>query len=63
MSFVELLWKEEVYKIQGAIYEVYKEIDTGFLETVYQESLEEGLLMSKIPFIAKKELSINLKVI
>ena len=57
----ELLYKEEVYKIQGAIFEVYKEVGTGFLEAVYQESLEEELLISKIPFIAQKELSINFK--
>ena len=37
----ELLYKEKVYKIQGAIFEVYKEVGTGFLEAVYQESLEE----------------------
>ena len=38
----ELLYKEEVYKIQGAIFEVYKEVGTGFLEAVYQESLEKN---------------------
>ena len=46
----ELLYKEEVYKIQGAIFEVYKEVGTGFLEAVYQESLEEELSLSNIPF-------------
>ena len=42
----ELLYKEKVYKIQGAIFEVYKEVGTGFLEAVYQESLEEELSLS-----------------
>ena len=46
----ELLYKEEVYKIQGAIFEIYKELGTGFLEAVYQESLEEELSLSNIPF-------------
>ena len=49
---IELLYKEEVYKIQGAIFEVYKELGTGFLEAVYQESLEEELSLSNIPFEA-----------
>ena len=38
----ELLYKEEVYKIQGAIFEVYKEVGTGFLEAVYQESWKKN---------------------
>ncbi len=55
----ELLYKEEVYKIQGAIFEVYKEVGTGFLEAVYQESLEEELSLSNIPFEAQKEMIIH----
>ena len=39
----ELLYKEEVYEIQGAIFEVYKELGSGFLEAVYQECLEYEL--------------------
>ena len=57
----ELLYKEEVYKIQGAIFEVYKEVGTGFLEAVYQESLEEELSLSNIPFEAQKEMIIHYK--
>jgi len=32
-----LLYKEDVYKIIGAAYEVYNELGNGFLEAVYQE--------------------------
>ena len=52
----ELLYKEKVYKIQGAIFEVYKKVGTGFLETVYQKRLEEELSLSNIPFEAQKEM-------
>ena len=37
---MELLFKEENYKIMGACFEVYKEMGCGFLESVYQECLE-----------------------
>ena len=41
-KITELLYKDEVYKIQGAIFEVYKEVVTGFLEAVYQESWKKN---------------------
>ena len=36
----EGFFKNECYAIQGAIFEVYKMLGCGFLEAVYQESLE-----------------------
>lgn len=33
----KILFKEECYDIQGAIFEVYREMGCGFLESVYQE--------------------------
>jgi len=36
----EILYKEESYKIMGAMFEVYKEMGCGFLEGVYQECVE-----------------------
>ena len=56
-----LLYKQESYKIQGAIFEVYKEIGTGYLEAIYQESLEKELALSDIPYQAQKELTIHYK--
>lgn len=37
---MNMIYSDEVYAIQGAIYEVYKNIGTGFLENVYQECME-----------------------
>ncbi len=36
----KILYKEESYVIQGAIFEVYREMGPGFIEHVYQESLQ-----------------------
>lgn len=36
----KILFKEESFQIQAAIFEVYKEMGCGFLECVYQECLE-----------------------
>jgi GxxExxY protein len=56
-----LLFKTESYAIQGAIFEVYREMGCGFLEAVYQECLEKELTLRKIPFMAQKELLLQYK--
>ena len=38
-SYGKIIYKEESYLIQGAIFEVYKVMGCGFLESVYQECL------------------------
>ena len=58
---MSLLYEEECYKIRGAIFEVYNELGKGFLESVYQESLEKELEMRQIPFISKPELILEYK--
>jgi len=35
-----MIYADEVYKILGACFEVYKRMGCGFLEAVYQECLE-----------------------
>jgi len=57
----ELLYKDEVFTIQGAIFEVNRELGSGFLEAVYQECLMLEFTRRAIPFIAHKELSLNYK--
>ena len=57
----ELIFKDEVYAIQGAVFEVYKTLGNGFTEEVYQQCLERELAMRNIPFCAKKELHIYYK--
>ena len=37
----KILFKDEVYVIQGAIFEVYSVLGCGFLEAVYHECLEK----------------------
>jgi GxxExxY protein len=46
----DLVYKDECYRIMGACFEVYKELGCGFLEAVYQESLEMELVTQQIPF-------------
>lgn len=54
-------YKEECYAIQGAVFEVYKTLGCGFLEAVYQESLELEMRARRIPFVAQQELFLNYK--
>ena len=56
-----LLYKDECYIIQGAIFEVYRELGVGFLEAVYQECLEEELRRRQIPFKAQRHLRLHYK--
>ena len=57
----ELLFKDESYKLMGAMFEVYKEMGCGFLEPVYQECVELELADQKIPFFAQAQLTLNYK--
>lgn len=58
---MELVYKEESYKIIGACFEVYKEMGCGFLEAVYQECLEMELTTQEIPFKPQVELGLSYK--
>jgi GxxExxY protein len=57
----ELLFKDECYAIQGAIFDVYREIGCGFLESVYQECLEREFRFRQLPFEAQRELVLSYK--
>ena len=56
-----IIYKEEGYKIQGAIFEVYREMGSGFLEAVYQECLEKEMTLKGIPFVAQPTLQLSYK--
>jgi GxxExxY protein len=56
-----LLYESETYALRGAIFEVYNQLGSGFLEAVYQESLEYELSLRQIPFIPQPELQIAYK--
>ncbi len=58
---MNLIYREEVYAIIGGCFEVYNEMGSGFLEEVYQESLERELAFREIPFEAKPKLPIYYK--
>ncbi len=57
----EILYKDESFLIQGAIFEVYREMGSGFLESVYQECLEKEFLFRNLPFHSQKTLSLFYK--
>jgi len=58
---VDLIYKEESYKIIGACMEVHKVLGPGFLEAVYQEALAIEFRRQGIPFEQEKVLSIVYK--
>jgi len=49
MADETILFKDECYAIQGAIFEVYREMGCGFLEAVYLECLEKEFGLRGIP--------------
>jgi GxxExxY protein len=55
---MELLYQEETYAIQGAIFAVYEGMGCGFLEEVYQECLAKEFRNRAIPFEAQKPLEL-----
>ena len=61
LSSGTILFKEEVYKIVGAAFEVHNQLGCGFLEPVYQEALEKELTDNGIPFVPQQELRISYK--
>jgi len=58
---MKLMFEEETYAIRGAVFEVYKEMGSGFLEAVYQECLEKELMRRGIPFVAQPALRLSYK--
>jgi GxxExxY protein len=54
-----LLYRNEVYDIQGAVFAVYRGMGAGFLESVYQECLALELARRRIPFEALKSVSLS----
>jgi len=61
MEKTELFYANESYKIQGAIFEVYKEIGCGFLEAVYQECLEREFTLRGIPYKSQQQMQMFYK--
>lgn len=53
-----LLYYEQSYEINGAAFQVYNQLGPGFLEAVYQETLEIEFQRRNIPYEREKELKI-----
>lgn len=58
---VEVILKEESYRIVGACFEVYNAMGCGFLEAVYQECLGIEFSNQAIPFKAQVPLELSYK--
>jgi GxxExxY protein len=58
---VELILKDEAYRIVGAAMEVYNSMGHGFLEAVYQECLCRELTDRRIPFTPQPRVQILYK--
>jgi len=55
------LYQQEGYDFMAAVFEVYNDLGSGFLEEVYHESLELELTQRGIPFVSKPKLTIYYK--
>jgi GxxExxY protein len=60
---MELIYKEEAFKIIGACMEVHRELGPGFHESIYQEALEIEFKDLDISYMKEKELIIYYKSI
>ncbi|MFD2518526.1 GxxExxY protein [Salinimicrobium flavum] len=54
----KILFKEESYKIIGACMKVHRGLGPGFLESVYEEALEQEFISAGIPFERQVKLNI-----
>lgn len=55
---VDLLFKDESYRIIGSCMAVHKKMGSGFLESVYMEALEIQFNQDDIPSVKEKKLRI-----
>lgn len=58
---MDLIYRQEVYAIVGACFEVYNELGSGFLEDVYHEALEREFIAQGIPYVSRPKLEILYK--
>ena len=56
-----IIYEKESYAIRGAVFEVYREMGCGFLESVYQECLAREFSRKRIAYIAQPELTLVYK--
>ena len=56
-----ILYAAEVFRVQGAVFDVNREMGSGFLEAVYQECLALEFAARDIPFTRSKPLALTYK--
>lgn len=56
-----VLFADEAYRVQGAVFEVSRQMGTEFLEAVYQECLAIEFAAQQIPFVAMPPLALTYK--
>ncbi len=56
---MDIIFKEESYKIIGSCMKVQMQLGAGFFESVYQEALEKQFIKDGIPYIREKILKIQ----
>ena len=56
-----LLFEEETFRVRGAVFEVSRQLGTGFLEAAYQEALALEFVMQGIPYAASPALGVTYK--
>ena len=61
MDTHDLLYRDEVFAIQGAIFEVNRELGVGFSEAIYQECLAREFSAKSIAYVEHPELQITYK--
>ena len=61
MTGMEILYKDESYRIIGAAFAVHNELGCGFLEAIYQEALEKEFNFKGIPYKREAPLPVYYK--
>ena len=61
MSATKELFQQEGYDLMAAVFDVYNELGTGFLEEVYHESLELELTERAFSYVSKPKLTLFYK--
>ena len=56
-----LLFEEESFRARNAVFEVSRELGTGFLEAVYHEALALEFQDQQIPYVATPTLGVTYK--
>lgn len=56
-----LFYRDESYKIRGALFAVHNELGCGFLERVYQDALEVEFRLRNIPYEREKLIHVMYK--